>query len=300
MRLSSFRYLLKEGFRNLWQNRVMALAAVAVLFSCLILSGAAYMLYANVEKAFAWIYEQNVVVVFAKEGTTDADTAVLKGQLEGIANVSEVTFLSKEEVLEKYKDSIPEATYASMQGENNPMLDSFLVSFRDLEQFEKTVSEIRTLTLVDDVSYNGEIAETLTGLRQVVLTVSTWVILLLLFISLFIIANTIKLTVYNRRLEIYIMKSVGATNMFVRIPFVVEGVTLGILSALVAYGVMYYVYEYLKDLFSSRLFFTMVNFSEVWQVILPGFLILGAVTGLVGSMISMSRYLRVDTADELV
>lgn len=300
MRFSSFRYLLKEGFRNLWQNRFMALAAVAVLFSCLILSGAAYMFYVNIKKAFDWVYAQNVVVVFAKEASTEEETDQLKKNLEKLDNVSDVTFLSKDEVLEKYQTAIPQATYESLQGENNPMLDSYLVTFEDLSKFDNTISQIKQLDGVDDVSYNGDIAQTLTSLRKVVLSVSSWVILLLLLISLFIISNTIKLTVYNRRLEIHIMKSVGATNRFIRFPFVVEGVTLGVLAGLVAYGVLYYVYEYVTSMFSHQLFFTLVSFADVWQTVLLGFLGIGAVTGLLGSAISMSRYLRIETMDELV
>ena len=300
MRLSSLRYLISEGFRSLWQNRFMALASVAVLFSCLILSGASYMLYVNIEEAFDWIYEQNVVVVFASEENTDEQTIALGDALKNLSNVSDVTFLSKEETLEKYQNAIPEATYESLQGENNPMLDSYLVSFEDMAQFNDTVSRIQQLSGVDDISYNGDIAKTLTNLRSVVLTIGGWVILLLLLISLFIISNTIKLTVYNRRLEIHIMKSVGATNMFIRIPFVVEGITIGVLSGLVSYGVLYYVYEYLQSLFGNELFFSLVNFSDVWQTVLLGFLGIGAVTGLLGSVISMSRYLRIDTMDELV
>lgn len=300
MRLSSLRYLIGEGFRSLWQNRFMALASVAVLFSCLILSGASYMLFVNIEEAFNWIYEQNVVVVFAAEENTEEQTAALGDSLKSLPNVSEVTFLSKEETLEKYQNSIPEATYESLQGENNPMPDSYLVSFADMAQFNDTVSRIQQLSGVDDVSYNGEIAKTLANLRSVVLTIGGWVILLLLLISLFIISNTIKLTVYNRRLEIHIMKSVGATNMFIRVPFVVEGITIGVLSGLVSYGALYYVYEYLQSLFGTELFFSLVNFSDVWQTVLFGFLGIGAFTGLLGSVISMSRYLRIDTMDELV
>lgn len=300
MRLSSFFYLIKEGFRSLWQNRFMALASVAVLFSCLLLSGASYMMYVNIEEAFDWVYEQNVVVVFAKEDTTDDVLEALSAQLEKLDNVADVTFMSKEEQLEKYQNAIPEATFESFQGENNPMLDAFLVTFEDLSVFDDTVSRIRQLDAVDDISHNGELAQTLTNLRSVVLTVSGWVIALLLLISIFIISNTIKLTVYNRRLEIHIMKSVGATNLFIRVPFVVEGIVLGVLSGLVSYGVLYFAYEYVISLFGGQVFFSPVLFSDVWMTVLGGFLLIGVLTGLLGSWISMSRYLRIETMDELV
>ena len=140
---------------------------------------------------------------------TDEQVQELGQQIQGITNVGTVTFISKEESLQKYAESIPEATFENLQGENNPLLDSYIVSFEDLAQFDSTLMQIEALPGVDSTNYDGNIAEMLTKVRHVVIVVGGWVVGLLLIVSLFIIANTIKLTVYNRRLEIYIMKSVG-------------------------------------------------------------------------------------------
>ena len=115
---------------------------------------------------------------------------------------------------------------------------------------------------------------------------------ILLLVSLFIIANTIKLTVYNRRLEIYIMKSVGATNGFIRFPFAIEGVVLGLLAALLSYGIIAWVYSKLASLFSFGISFSPLTFSDVWAVLLVGFLVIGMLTGIAGSAISMTKYLK--------
>ena len=292
MKLSSIQYLLREGFRNLWQNRFMAIASIGVLVSCLLLTGGAYLVFLNIDHAFEWVYGQNVMVVFAKEDSTVEKITELGDKLKNIANVREVSFVSKEESLKKYEDSIPEATYAKLQGENNPLLDSFLVTFDDLEKFDATVMQIKELPQVDDTSYNGDVAATLTKMQQVVLEVGGWIIALLLLVSLFIIANTIKLTVYNRRLEIHIMKSVGATNTFIRIPFVIEGMVLGIVAGLLSYGILYYVYSKLADMFSFGTMFGLVSFSKVWLVLLIGFVCAGMLTGMAGSAISMGKYLK--------
>lgn len=293
MRFGSLRYLIKEGFRNIWQNRFMSIASIGVLVSCLLLTGGAYLVFVNIDNAFDWVYGQNVVVAFAEEGTTEEQAAALLEELRGLPNVSDVEFISKEESLEKYKDSIPEATYQDMQGENNPMPDSYVVTFEDLTQFDATLARIQQIPEVEDVSYNADIASTLTNIRHIILVVGGWIIVMLLLVSLFIIANTIKLTVYNRRLEISIMKSVGATNAFVRIPFIIEGMVLGLAAGGVAYGLLYFIYTRLSGLFQfGSLMQGLVDFSEVWWIVLAGFLAIGMLTGVAGSAISMRKYLK--------
>lgn len=300
MKLSSVRYLMREGFRNIWQNRFMAIASICVLISCLLLTGGAYLIFENINNAFKQVYEQNVVVVFAKEQTTQEQLKNLEQQLRQIDNIKSVQFVSKDETLETYKNDIPEATYQEMQGSENPMLDLYVVTFDDLEQFDATLAQIEKLSNIDDVSSNKTIAQTLTKVRNIVLTVAGWIIGILLLVSLFIISNTIKLTVYSRRLEIYIMKSVGATNLFIRIPFLIEGMMLGLTSGLLAYGIIYYLYDQLAGMFSSTGIFGIVSFSEVWVTVFVGFLAAGVLTGMLGSAISMGRYLKRDggTSDE--
>lgn len=290
MRFSSFRYLMRVGFRNLWQNRFMAMASIGVLISCLILTGGAYMVFENIDRAFEWMYGQNVIVAFADMDATDEQTAAMTEKLESITNVASVEFISKEELMDRYLDSFPEELHEDLKAEN-PLQDSFVITFEDLSKFDATVMQIQQVEHVDTVEYEPEIAELLTKVRQVVLAVGGWIIGLLLLVSLFIIANTIKLTVYNRRLEIYIMRSVGATSGFIRFPFVVEGMMLGLISGALSYGLLYFVYTQLAGLFTFG-DYRLIAFSEVWLVLLLGFLIGGVLTGVLGSAISMGKYLR--------
>lgn len=294
MRLSSMRYLLREGFRNIWQNRFMSLASICVLVSCLLLTGGAYLVFENIDNAFKQVYEQNVVVVFAKEDTTSDQLKTLEQQLQQLDNIQSVQYVSKDETLKTYKNDIPEATYKEMQGKENPMLDLFVVKFKDLEKFDTTLGQIQKLQNIDDISSNKTIAQTLTKVRNIVLTVSGWIIGVLLLVALFIISNTIKLTVYSRRLEIYIMKSVGATNLFIRVPFLIEGMILGLIAGGAAYGIIYYLYDKLAGMFSFVGVFGLVSFADVWVVLLVGFLVAGVATGMLGSAISMGRYLKRD------
>ena len=293
------RYLTREGLRNVWQNRFMSVASVAVLAACLLLTGLSYLALANVERAFKWVYGQNMVVVFAKTDCTDEQITAMGDALKALENVEKTEFLSKEETLEKYKDSLPEETYASLQGEDNPRPDAYLVTFRDLENFDETVAQIKAIDGVDDASYDGNIAATLRTVRRIALEVGLGVVVLLLVVSLFIIANTIKLTVYNRRLEIYIMRSVGATGAFIRVPFMVEGMTLGILSGGVAFFFVWLLYVKLLGLLpQTTALFSLVPFKEVWSVLIVGFLVIGMLTGMLGSAIATGKYLHKEGSEK--
>ncbi len=293
------RYLTREGLRNVWQNRFMSVASVAVLAACLLLTGLSYLALANVERAFKWVYGQNMVVVFAKTDCTDEQITAMGDALKALENVEKTEFLSKEETLEKYKDSLPEETYASLQGEDNPMPDAYLVTFRDLENFDETVAQIKAIDGVDDASYDGNIAATLRTVRRIALEVGLGVVVLLLVVSLFIIANTIKLTVYNRRLEIYIMRSVGATGAFIRVPFMVEGMTLGIVSGGVAFFFVWLLYVKLLGLLpQTTALFSLVPFKEVWGVLMVGFLVIGMLTGMLGSAIATGKYLHKEGSEK--
>lgn len=299
MRLSSLGYLIKEGFRNIKQNSFMAVASVLVLVSCLLLSGAAYLAFFNIEGAFEYVYAQNIAVVFATETADDAQVTELGNQIQALSNVTQVEFVSKEDTLLRYQNIVPEATFESLQGENNPFLDAYQVTFADMALFDQTIEQIRTLPNVDDIRYDAQIAQVLENIRNAVMSIGGWVILMLLLVSLFIISNTIKLTVYSRRLEIGIMKSVGATKAFIRLPFMVEGMVLGLLAGGLSYGIMYFVYTRLQISLHIG-FMNLLDLSAkglsalmpVWAEMLIGFLLIGMLTGMLGSGISIGRYLK--------
>ncbi len=292
MKIGSLRYLLKEGFQNLWHNRFMGVASIGVLLACLVLTGSAYLLFTNINNTFDTLYAQNVVVAFAKQNATAQEIQTLKDELVNIANVRHVEFQSRDDILQKYADSFSEDLFTELQGENNPMQDAFVITFADLSKFDATLYQVEKLELIDSISSSGNIAKTLTELRNAVLLAGGWVIVLLLLVSLFIIDNTIKLTVYNRRLEIGIMKSVGATNSFIRIPFVVEGMMLGLIAGGLAFGTTYFVYSRLTVMFSFSTFTGLIPFAKLWAILLIGYVGIGILTGAVGSILAMNRYLK--------
>ncbi len=255
-------------------------------------NGVAYLIFVNIDHAFEWVYEQNVVVVYADKDADKTELDQLQAHLSATPNIVGVEFLSKDEILNKYAESFSSALFEQLQGENNPMQDAFVVTFGDIQLLEQSVASIKTYESVEQVVYNGDVAETLSSLRSLVLMAGGWIIGLLLLVSLFIISNTIKLTVYSRRLEIRIMKSVGATKRFIRTPFVIEGVILGLLAGLLTYGITYLIYTQLEKYLTFSAFLGLVKFNVVCLPLLIGFLAAGVLTGVLGSVISMGRYLR--------
>lgn len=293
---SSFRYLFKEGFRNTWSNRMMSIASICVLMSCLVLIGCASMIFLNIESLLGRIEEENVVMVYIKDDTSDADITAMGNSLKGIDNVKDVEFVPKEDAWAEQLATMDEAQakFFTEISSDIPLPDAYKVTVDDLTYFDQTVNQIEKLDHIDTIRENKDLAEKLVTIRHGVEVISIVIVAVLLAISVFIISNTIKLTVYSRRLEISIMKSVGATNSFVRLPFVVEGMILGIISGVISLGLVWAFYEFAIHQFSdllNSLQLDALNFADFALPMLGIFVAIGIVTGVGGALISMSRYL---------
>lgn len=295
-RRSRIGYLTKEGFRNIRVNHLMSIASIAVLMSCLVMMGAAFMVIVNVNNVMSEIESQNVVMVYLKEEVQGEAITEMREKITLMQNVKKCEFVDKETAFNQQLEELDtDATY--FEGVENPLPDLFKVSVSDMTKFDKTVAELKTLDGVDSVRDNREIAQTLVKIRQTIFYVSIGVIAVLLLISLFIIANTVRITMYSRRLEINIMKSVGATNWFIRWPFMVEGMVLGAISGILSLAVVWGLYRLVQSSVSSMLAmvsrgFTTVSFLDYIVYILVAFLVIGIVSGGIGSLISIQKYLK--------
>lgn len=296
MTASSLRYLLKEGFRNTWTNRMMSIASICVLMSCLVLMGCASMIFLNIDSLLGRIEEENVVMVYIQDGTSDADINAMNDSLKKMDNIKDVEFVAKEDAWQEQLNTMEEAQaeFFTQISSDIPLPDAFKVTIKDLTQFDGTVDQIRQLKHIDTIRENKDLAQKLVKIRHGVEVISIVIVAVLLAISLFIISNTIKLTVYSRRLEISIMKSVGATNGFVRLPFVVEGMILGIAAGVISLGLVWGFYEFAINQFSdliSSLGLEALKFKNYAWPMLGAFLGIGVFTGVGGSLITMSKYL---------
>ena len=295
-RRSRIGYLTKEGFRNIRVNHLMSIASIAVLMSCLVMMGAAFMVIVNVNNVMSEIESQNVVMVYLKEEVQGEAITEMREKITLMQNVKKCEFVDKETAFKQQLEELDtDATY--FEGVENPLPDLFKVSVSDMTKFDKTVAELKALDGVDSVRDNREIAQTLVKIRQTIFYVSIGVIAVLLLISLFIIANTVRITMNSRRLEINIMKSVGATNWFIRWPFMVEGMVLGAISGILSLAVVWGLYRLVQPSVSSMLTmvsrgFTTVSFLDYVVYILVAFLVIGIVSGGIGSLISIQKYLK--------
>lgn len=300
MHKGSLKYLTREGFRSLWVNRMMSLASVAVLMSCLVIIGSAVMAFININAALDLVGDQNVVMVFTDEKLETGETDKIGEQLKAIENVKSVTYISKEESWQKQIESLGDDAVVLQGIVENPLPNSFEVVVDDLSLFDQTVSQIKSIDNIVSVRENSQLASQLASVRRTVTWISFAIIALLFIVSLFIISNTVKVTMFARRLEINIMKSVGATNWFIRWPFMIEGMLIGIVSGLLSLGIVAAIYEIIKKSLQnimSVLNASLVPFGKYVWVMLAAFLFVGIATGVGGSFISMSKYLKEEGAE---
>lgn len=292
MKGSSLGYLTKEGFRNVWVNRLMSLASITVLMACLVIIGLGAMLFFNINSLLDKIESQNVIMVYIEDGTTDEQIEKMNQDIYDLGNIQDCIFVSKEEAFEKSKEELGKDS-ALLEGMENPMPDAYKVVVFDMAFFRQTVAGLNGIENVESVRENSDVADKLIDIRHAVTIVIAGMVLLLFIVSLFIIANTIRITMFSRRLEISIMKAVGATNWFIRWPFMIEGIVIGIISSLVSFGVLAGLYYGVSYIFQDMLnLFKPVGFGPYAGYILLLFAGIGMFTGSVGSLISMGKYLR--------
>ena len=291
----SLTYLTKEGFRNIHSNKLMSLASVAVLLSCLVIIGAAFLLFVNINVFLGDISDQNVIMVFIQDDAGQEVIDALGNEIKSVPEVGKCVFISKEEAFAAQLESLGSAASLFEGMEDNPLPDSYEVTVKDMEQYDAAVNAISEFEGILSIRQNRDFARQLNNLRNTVGTVSIAVITMLLVVSLFIISNTVRVTMYNRRLEIKIMKSVGATKWFIRWPFMVEGIILGIIAGLLSLGIVWGLYELMAEavvdmlnVFSAK----PVDFRNYLYVLLIAFVGTGVVTGALGSALSMNKYLK--------
>lgn len=373
MKMHSFKYLVKEGFSNVWANRLMSIASIGVLVACMVIIGLAVLVTENVNKALGNLEQQNVVMVYMKDynwalyddtdkpetdsDTTSSDTSsdtqsaenaeggentensenaentesgeqtpeeekekpdvngilstdyiihneeeakALCDKISKIDNVAKVEFVSSEEGLESVKENMLEGQeeyFTFLDDEyGNPLSMAAKVTMKDMSKFDATIKKIEALSDegVDMIQSQKDLAAKITAIKKGVGIAGFWIIAILMIIALVIVSNTIRVTMYNRKLEISIMKAVGATNAFVRIPFVVEGMIIGLISALLSEGITYFCYRIATETITNMLsgMGGTVAFGELaWELLLL-YAGIGVIAGALGSVIMIGKYLR--------
>ena len=298
MRSSSFFYTIGQGFKNLGRNKWYTLASIATITACLFLFGLFYAIITNFQNVVKTAEEGVSITVFFNEGTSEDEILAVKSELEMRPEVREITYVSADEAWEGFKEEYL-GEYADGFTEN-PLAESanLQIYLNDVSMQQALVTYIESINVVREVNRSEVTATTLSGLNLLIAYVSAGIIIILLLVSVFLISNTVTIGISVRKDEINIMKYIGATDFFVRAPFVVEGILIGLIGSIIPLVIIYFVYTHVITYVASR--FTMLssllNFlpvETIYNRLIPISLIIGIGIGFFGSFITVRKHLHV-------
>ena len=295
MKINNLGYLLKEGIRGIFLHGFMSFAAVCVTVACLLIVGSFSILTYNVNIMVEDLNKTNEILVYIDSELPDAEAKSVGTLINQIPNVQNAVFVSREEALKDFvEDHQEDEAFSGVEASD--LRHRYVVTLADNEQMEETVAALEGISGVAKINAAFELAEGFTTLQKVLHIASLAIIAILLIVSLLIISNTVKLAMYDRRDEIAIMKMVGATNGFIRLPFVVEGFTLGMLGAALAFGLEWLMYDALVarlSLVDTLKLFSFVPFTELLWPMVATFAAAGLFVGIVGSWTSIRKFMDV-------
>ena len=291
-------YHLREGFRSIFTHGLMSFAAVCMILACLIIMGSFSLVAINIDNTLGRYEAENEFIAYIDETLAEDEARALQSKLEAIPNVSSVTFMTAGEALERYTERYTDSeTRELFDGMDDSVLrHRYRIHVDDLEQMGETVRQVEAVSGVAKVQWEQAISDGFVALRNVASAVAFILIAMLLVISLFIIANTIKLATFHRREEIAIMKMCGATNAFVRWPFVFEGLILGLVGAVVAFFLQWGIYVLVGSAISGSdtiSLITVLPFQPMALRVLGVFVLTGFVIGAGGSVLAIRKFLQV-------
>lgn len=288
-------YHIKEGFRSIFTHGLMSFASVCMIVACLLIMGSFSLVAMNINAMLSELEDENEFLAYVDDSLTTEQAKSLQTKIESIPNVSVVKFISREEALENFKsEQGNEALFGDIPA--STLRDRYSVHVEEIEGMGDTAREVEAVNGIAEVRVALEIAEGFVMLRNVASAIAIILVVMLVIISVFIIANTIKLATFTRREEIAIMKMCGATNWFIRWPFLVEGVLLGVMGGLVAYVAQWGVYGLIGRAMEESgilAIISMIPFYQLAGTVLPVFILIGFVIGAGGSALAIRKFLQV-------
>lgn len=295
MKMNNIGYLLKEGFRGIFLHGFMSFAAVVVTVACLVIVGSFSALAYNLDVMVEELNQTSEILVYIDSDLSDAEARSIGTKINLLDNVLQSTFVSREEALEDFiEDHNGDSAFNGVQ--SSDLRHRYVVSLEDNTKMEQTDEQLKQIPGVAKTNAAYELAEGFSTIQSVLHLVSIAIIAVLLVVSLLIISNTVKLAMYDRKDEIAIMKMVGATNGFIRLPFVVEGFTLGMTGAILAFGLEWLGYDALVQKvegIDALQLFHFVDFQEILLPLVAIFAAAGMFVGIVGSWTSIRKFMDV-------
>lgn len=298
MKHSIIGYLLGEGFRNVFHNKKSSGASLATMCATMLIFGIFFMIIENINSAVKTIELQQGMQVFIQKDATDEQISQIGEQIKAINGVNTIKFISKEDALNYNREKLGNPALFVGYDEENPFKASYLVTLTDLKLSSEVQENIYKLDNIASITSQDNTINNLVKIANGIKIVSIVVLSLLVIISIFIIANTIKLTVHARRKEISIMKYVGATDSFIRWPFIIEGIIIGIIAAIISLAVLGLAYNLIisklgNSAVLAKIGMSLLSFADISTLLVIVYLVLGIGIGALGSTISMRKYLKV-------
>lgn len=293
---NNFGYLIREGFRGFRKHGLMSLTAICVTVACMIIIGGFALISYNLNCIVRDLESKNEIRVFIDDSYSTAEAKSIGTQLSKIDNINEREFITKEEAFDSFAKKFEDPhAFDGISAET--FRDRFKIVLKDNEKLDETIDEIMSIEGVASVKAPFDVIDGFIAAERMLNVVSLAIIIVLFVVSLFVISNTVKLAMYDRKEEIGIMKMVGATNAFIRFPFVIEGTILGLISAAIAFVVEYFLYDLIFTKLSRAATETLVQFvpfkGPIVYITAAAFLIVGLLVGILGSLQSIRKFLDV-------
>lgn len=291
----NLRYSLGEGIRGFFLNGFMTFAAVGIIASCLLITGSISLLALNIDAAAADQQKKSGITAYVDEKLSEEQAKQIGVEIKKIEYVNDAVFFSKEQELEEFRQRLGDnAEILDGIDEDNPLRHSYRISTKDINDNQKTVDMVKKIDGIADVRYNKDVSRDLINFRHMINVISAALIAMLGAVSVFIISNTVKIAAFARREEIAIMKMVGATDGFVRVPFIVEGILLGEVGAAIGFLLQWAFYEYIQEMVARSISFAeIIPFASVWPALAGITATAGIIIGAGGSVLAIRKFLKV-------
>ena len=294
MKLSRLGYLIKSGFTGIFSHGLMSFATVTITMACLIIMGSFGLLVVNINEMIADLESENEVVAFIDENLTEEEARAIEPLIEAVPNVAGAEFMSRAEAMENFQEDYDPELFDSL--DESAFRHRYIIHLTDISLTAQTKTDLEAVDGVADVNVHLDYAQGFITARNIVSIVSLALIVILIIVSFFIMTNTIKLATFTRREEIAIMRMVGASNGFIRCPFIVEGLVLGVLGSLLAFIIEWGLYSLLLNKVMGGVASTLISlvpFSAVMWPLLIAFLGVGILVGIFGGSSAIRNYLKV-------
>lgn len=289
---------IRDAFRSVFRNFSLSIASIVCITITLIIVGVSIIATLNVNNFGTLLKRDVTMVVYVKEGVPSSELDYIEEQIKANENVLKCTRKEKEEIKNEMIEADPfyESIMGTWTDEENPLKDTFQVTVKDINMIEKTEEELENIYNIDFVDYGKKMVQSLIDVFRVIKKSSIVTVLALIVVTVFLIVNTIKITIFSRKREISIMRLVGASNMFIKFPFLIEGIILGIIGSIIPIGTLIYGYYRFYEHFNGQLFTPLIKLIEPFPfayLVSLVVLVIGMVVGMLGSYRAVQKYLKV-------